>query len=69
MIGYRKNMPSMQSDFFRDSYYKMLRWLLGSLVINLLLILVVLYYVLFAEPVHYYANTTTGQIIPMIQKF
>lgn len=69
MIGNRRQIARLQSDFYRDSYYRMLRWLFISLVIILLLILTIIYYVLFTSPLQFYATTTTGQIIPMVSKY
>lgn len=69
MIGNRRTLARLQSDFYRDSYYRMLRWLFISLSIILLLISLIIYYMLFTSPLHYYATTTTGQIIPMAPKY
>lgn len=68
MICDREDSPRMQSDFFRDSYYKLLHWLLISILVILLLILSIIYYVIFTDPHQYYASTTAGEIIPMIPK-
>lgn len=65
MIGGRENNARFQSDFYRDCYYKMLRWLIISICIILLLLLGIIYFIIFVQPQQYYATTTAGQIIPM----
>ena len=66
MIAPRFAIPRFQSDFYRDSYYRMLRWLIACLVIILILIGAILYLVIFTEERGYYASTTAGQIIPLM---
>lgn len=63
MIGDRHRIPRFQSDFYRDSYYKMLRILLLTMGIVIVLIAAIIYIVLFPSPPNYYASTTTGQTI------
>ena len=65
MIAPRYAIPRFQSDFYRDSYYKMLRWLIVCLFIILILIGAIFYFVIFTDQRSYYASTTTGQIIPL----
>jgi hypothetical protein len=65
MIGERHETARMQSDFYRDNYYRVLRLLLFSTGIMLLLILAIIYFVLIVPPTPYYAMTTTGQIITL----
>lgn len=66
MIGDRQQQPRLQSDFYRDSYYKILNALIFSCLIIVLLIAAIIYFVLFHPPTHYYATTLGGQIIPMV---
>lgn len=66
MIGQRHEKARMQSDFYRDSYYKILKGLMFLVVIMLALILLIIYYVFYKPPAFYYATTTTGQIIPIV---
>ncbi len=54
------------SDFYRDCYHKVLRWLMVSVVIILLLISAIIYYIFFQPAPTYYETTTNGQIIPLI---
>ncbi len=65
MIGDRENIASMQSDFFRNKYRKMLRYLLLSVSLSVVLIGVIVYLLLFKAPPQYYANTTDGFIFPL----
>lgn len=65
MLGQRQEIAQMQSDFYREKYYKRLRALLMSVCIMVVLILVVTYLVLFRAPPRYYAMTTEGQIFSM----
>jgi hypothetical protein len=66
MIGRKKELARLQSDCYRDAYYKMLRGITASALVILFLILVIIYYVLFTVPPVYYGTATTGQIIPMV---
>lgn len=65
MLGQRREIARLQSDFYRDQFRKMLRWLVGSTVIIYLLIAVIIYFILQKSPQQYYANTTEGKIMPM----
>ena len=65
MIGKRYEQPKFYSNFYRDQYYKMLRRLMILSVLILCLTLALIYYLLYPEAPHYYASTTTGQIISM----
>lgn len=57
-----------RSDFYRKSYFKILRWLMIVSVLILVLILAIIYFV-FTEPSpSYYATTSNGQILPLIGK-
>lgn len=65
MIGQRHEIARLQSDFYRDQYRKILRWILGSILIIYLLMVVVLYLIFFQPTQHYYANTSEGKILAM----
>lgn len=65
MIAPRSEIPRLQSDFYRDQFRKILRWLFTSLFIILLLIAVVIYLILFHPRQQYYANTIDGKIMRM----
>lgn len=63
MLGSRYQIARLQSDFYRDQFRKMLRWLIGLLIVIFILIAVVSYLILFQAPQHYYANTVSGKIL------
>jgi hypothetical protein len=65
MLGPRHEIARLQSDFYRDAYHKMLRWLLVSIFIMFALTAAVFYLVLFQPNRQYYANTTQGKIFPI----
>lgn len=65
MLGARHEIARLQSDFYRDQFRKMLRWLVISLVITFLLIGAIIYKILNRPPQSYYANTTDGKILAM----
>ncbi|MDR3492492.1 MAG: hypothetical protein P4M12_10735 [Gammaproteobacteria bacterium] len=66
MIGTRSDIARLQSDFYRDCYHMVLKWLMVECIIILLLIVGIIYFVVTHPSPHYYATTSTGQIIPMI---
>lgn len=65
MLGNRSENARLQSDFYRDQYRKMLRWLIVMIVVMLLLISAIIYKVVVRPEQHYYANTSEGKIIVM----
>jgi hypothetical protein len=65
VIGQRHEVPRLQSDFYKDCYYKILNWLLASIAIMLVLIAAIIYYAFFQPKSGYYATTTTGSVIPL----
>ncbi len=67
MLGDRQAIARSHSDFYRDKYYSMLRKLLISICFIIVLICTMIYLILFRAPPEYYATTTEGQIIPMVQ--
>lgn len=68
MLGPRHEIARLQSDFYRDQFRKLLRWLVGVMFIIFLLICAILYDIFLYHPVvRYYANTTDGKIFDMPQ--
>lgn len=65
MLGKRDEIAWLQSDFYRDQYRKMLRWILVCVFLMLVLILSLIYLILFKPKEPYYANTTDGKILLM----
>lgn len=65
MLGNRQSIASLQSDFYRLKFHKILRWLLFSVCIIFMLIAAIVYLLLFVQPETYYANTTSGKILNM----
>jgi len=65
MIGRRSELPRLQSDFYRDSYRKILRCLYMCILIIYLLVLIIIYQTISKPRQEYYANTTDGMIIKM----
>jgi hypothetical protein len=65
MITSRQANARLQSDFYRDHYYKLLRSILLFMVIILCLTLTIIYFVVFTVPPQYYGTATSGQIIKM----
>lgn len=65
MLGRRHEIARLQSDFYRDSFRKLLRGLIVSVVFIFLLMALIVYYVLFKAPQRYYANTVEGRILAM----
>lgn len=65
MLGPRHEIARLQSDFYRDQFRKILRWLLYSVFVMFALIAGIIYLILFQPAQRYYANTTEGKILPM----
>jgi len=66
MIGRRHEIARMQSDFYRDNYRKILRWLFICVIIMIVLIVAILYLILYRPAQQYYANTVDGKVIPLV---
>lgn len=66
MIGDKQRNARLQSDFYRDSYHKMLRFLIFMCLIILLLIGGIIYYVLFQPAPQYYASTSQGEVVELV---
>lgn len=67
MLGQRHDIARLQSDFYRDQFRKILRWLITSLFIIFSLIATIIYLILFHPTPRYYANTSDGIILAMPQ--
>ena len=65
MLSGRSENARLQSDFYRDQFRKVVRWLMASVAMILILVAVIIYLVLFRPAQHYYANTIEGRIIAM----
>jgi amino acid permease len=65
MIGSRSEIARLQSDFYRDQFRKVVRWLIVSVMLMFILILMIVYFILFQPTQDYYANTSEGRILDM----
>lgn len=65
MLGPRHEIARLQSDFYRDQFRKILRWLVMAVAIIFILLALVVYKILFQPAVSYYANTLDGKILDM----
>ena len=66
MMTNRQGNARLQSDFYRDHYYKLLRSILVFMVVIFLLSLAIIYFVVFTDPRQYYGTAFSGQIIKMV---
>ena len=65
MQGHRSEIARLHSLFYRDQFRKILRWLIGAVLIMFALIGTIIY-LLYSQPVQtYFANTTEGKILPL----
>ena len=67
MIGQRNEIASLQSDFYRDQFRKILHWIVISIGIIFFLMAAICYAIFFEPTVYYYANTVDGKILNMPQ--
>ena len=65
MIGARHEIARLQSDFYRDQFRKILRWLILSLMVMFTLIVTMVYFILVKPSLSYYGSTTEGKILLM----
>lgn len=65
MLGSRREIARLQSDFYRDQFRKMLRWLMASVVIMFIMIAAIIYLILAQPTQYFYANTANGKILAM----
>ncbi len=65
MIGRWYEIPRLQSDFYRDAYRKTLRYIYMCMLVIYFLLVAIIYYTLSQPKQEYYANTTSGVILPM----
>ena len=66
MIGRRHEIAWFQSNFYRDTYRRIIFALLFSVSVMMILIGVILYLILMNPSARYFATTTQGRIIPMM---
>ncbi len=65
MLSRRSDNARLQSDFYRDQFRRMLRWLMMSMMLMILLVLCIIYFILAQPHQDYYANTSEGRIMGM----
>ena len=65
MLGPRNEIARMQSDFYRDKFRKILRWLIACVFIMFLLLAAIVYAIFSRPTINYYANTVDGKILDM----
>lgn len=65
MIGRRHEIARLQSDFYRDWYYKVLNWLIFEIIVMLVLTVFIILHVLIHPPQHYYAAALGGQVVAL----
>jgi hypothetical protein len=65
MIGERHSNARLQSDFYRDSYYKAMNGVFLEIFIMLVLILSIIYHIIVHPPQPFYASTLEGQILTL----
>jgi hypothetical protein len=65
MLGQKHEIARLQSDFYRNQFRKILRWLMMSIFVMYALIAAIFYFILVAPPQSYYGNTTDGKILRM----
>ena len=65
MLANREQTARLQSDFYRNQFRKILRWLIVSVFIIFVLIAAIIYFILFEVDKGYSANTSEGKILPM----
>lgn len=65
MLGSRQAIARLHSDFYRDQFRKMIRWLMISVFIMFILIAMIIYLILFRPEPSYYGNTLDGKILQM----
>lgn len=65
MLARQHELAWLQSDFYRNQFRKVLRWLIVVTFIMFLLIGSIIYVILIQPSPKYYANTSEGRILPM----
>ena len=65
MLANREQNAWLQSNFYREQYLKILRWLLACVFVIFIFIGGIIYLLLTEAPRNYYANTTDGKILAM----
>ena len=65
MLGRKHQIARFQSNFYRDQFRKILRWLMAAVFIMFALIFAIFYLIFVQPPQRYYGNTTDGKILLM----
>jgi hypothetical protein len=65
MFADRRQVAQLQSDFYRNQYHRIIRWLIVAIVTIFILIIGILYIILSHPTRQYYASTSEGRILPM----
>ena len=65
MIASRSDTARLQSDFYRDQFRRMVRWLMVSVILMFVLIALTIYSILSQPTQVYFANTSEGRILDM----
>jgi hypothetical protein len=65
MIGQRHELARLQSDFYRDCYYKIMNLIYLEIFIMLILIVVIIYHILVHPKQEFYASTLEGRILTL----
>jgi hypothetical protein len=65
MIGQRHELARLQSIFYRDYYYKALRWVYVEIFIMFILITAIIYHIVVHPVQHFYASTLEGRILTL----
>jgi len=66
MLGPRYQIARLQSDFYRNQFRRIVRWLMIELFVMMVFIGLILYQLFFPTKQAYYANTTDGRVLPMV---
>lgn len=65
MQGSRIQIARLQSNFYREQFHKLMRWLFVFTIIIFALIATILYFIFFEPTRQYYGNTVDGKILTM----
>jgi membrane-anchored glycerophosphoryl diester phosphodiesterase (GDPDase) len=61
----QRDNPKFQSDFYRDSFHKLLILVILEVFVIVGLLLAITWFILFQPGSHFYATTTGGNILPL----
>lgn len=65
MQGHRHEIAQFQSDFYRNQFRRILRWLVAAVIVMFLMIGFLIYQLWNKPAQQYYASTTQGKIIAL----